>query len=303
MAIVLENQSDTTVEATTFTDEVNLTHSVNSASNLGLLVLVSFLNDVPETISSIYWDPEGANEELDYVIDYTTSDDSRVEAFYLHGPTPGASKNVEVIFSASPLDPTSVIVCAYTLSGVAQSGAVRQYDGQAGDITALTAVLSNAQSGDFLAGCAHVEAAFTNDWDSSTVTMTTVAEKTTQSSHSHAHGMADGTGETLICTFSGNDHSAGLGIAIMPVQTSYELTGITKDNAGSVLGSCHCFLCKDNGDNTCSYVNYQLSNASTGIYNFTGIGDNDAAYFVISWKDNTPHVMDVTDHVLQPMEE
>jgi len=41
----------------------------------------------------------------------------------------------------------------------------------------------------------------------------------------------------------------------------------------------------------------------TGAYSFTDLDDNDAQYFVISWKDNEPHVFDVTDHVLQPVEE
>ena len=81
---------------------------------------------------------------------------------------------------------------------------------------------------------------------------------------------------------------------------SYHLTGITKDKDGNVLGSCHCFLVKDNGDDTCTYLDYQLSNAGTGVYDFTHIADNDSSYFVISWKDDTPHVFDVTDHVLQP---
>jgi len=85
--------------------------------------------------------------------------------------------------------------------------------------------------------------------------------------------------------------------------TAYKLEGISKDKNGDALGSCLCFLCKDNGDNTATYVDYVLSNASTGAYSFTGISDDDAQYFVISWKDDTPHIFDVTDHVLQPVEE
>jgi len=67
------------------------------------------------------------------------------------------------------------------------------------------------------------------------------------------------------------------------------------------LGSCLCFLCKDNQDNSCSYLTYMLSNSVTGAYSFTGLLDNDAKYFVVSWKDDSPHVFDVTDHVLQPV--
>ena len=80
----------------------------------------------------------------------------------------------------------------------------------------------------------------------------------------------------------------------------YVLAGVSKNSSGTALATCECFLCKDNQDNTCSYVDYAQSDGS-GNYSFTGLGDNDAQYFVISWKDNTPHVFDVTDHVLQPV--
>jgi len=87
------------------------------------------------------------------------------------------------------------------------------------------------------------------------------------------------------------------------VVVTYKLEGITKDNAGSALGSCHTFLVKDNLDNTYTYKAYLLSNAVTGAYSFTGLTDNDANYQVISWKDLATHVFDVTDHVLQPVVE
>lgn len=90
-------------------------------------------------------------------------------------------------------------------------------------------------------------------------------------------------------------------VAVHPITATYSLTGITKDNSGSVLGSCECYLVKDNLDDTYTFIAYQLSNGS-GVYNFTGITDNDANYQVISWKDGTP-VMDCTDHVLQPVVE
>ena len=84
-----------------------------------------------------------------------------------------------------------------------------------------------------------------------------------------------------------------------PEVQAYKLEGITKDKNGNPKGTCECFLCKDNGDDTCSYVAYDQSDGS-GNYSFTGLDDNDAAYFVLSWKDDTPHIFDVTDHVLQP---
>ena len=88
----------------------------------------------------------------------------------------------------------------------------------------------------------------------------------------------------------------------IPVMT-HKLEGISKDKDGDALGSCLCFLCKDNQNNSCSYIAYVLSNSVTGAYSFTGITDSDPQYFVISWKDDSPHVFDVTDHVLQPVVE
>jgi len=83
--------------------------------------------------------------------------------------------------------------------------------------------------------------------------------------------------------------------------TVYELSGVTYDKNGDVLGSCECYLFKDNLDNTLTFVDYALSNASTGAYTFT-IFDGDAQYLVVAWKDDTPHIFDVTDHVLQGTE-
>ena len=84
---------------------------------------------------------------------------------------------------------------------------------------------------------------------------------------------------------------------------TYKIEGITKNLAGSALGECKCFLVKDNGDDTYTFLAYQLSNVSTGAYSFTGLTDGSSVYQVIAWKDDTPHVFDVTDHVLVPIEE
>ena len=80
---------------------------------------------------------------------------------------------------------------------------------------------------------------------------------------------------------------------------AYQITGVTKDNAGSALGSCEVFLVKDEGSNVFSFKD-QTTSDGTGNYTFTNIADNDANYQVIAWKDDAPHVFDVTDWVLQP---
>lgn len=89
-------------------------------------------------------------------------------------------------------------------------------------------------------------------------------------------------------------------IVVEFTQLTYHLTGVTKENDGTPLGTCECFLVKDNGDDTFTFIAYQQSNGS-GVYDFTGLGDNDAAYQVISWKDNGTNLFDVTDHVQQPV--
>jgi hypothetical protein len=98
------------------------------------------------------------------------------------------------------------------------------------------------------------------------------------------------------------DGMVGLQFTLAPPQITYSLEGVTKDKDGTPLGNCECFLFKDNQDNTLTYVAHTQSDGS-GNYSFTGIGDSDAQYLVYSFKDNTPHIMDVTDHVLQPIEE
>lgn len=87
---------------------------------------------------------------------------------------------------------------------------------------------------------------------------------------------------------------------IKHVQITYQLSGTTFDNAGSNLGSVDCYLFKDNQDGTLSFKDHTVSSTSTGNYVFSGVSDNDAQYLVYAKKDDTPHVMDVTDHVLQP---
>ena len=39
----------------------------------------------------------------------------------------------------------------------------------------------------------------------------------------------------------------------------------------------------------------------TPDYIFEELNDDDAKYFVVSWRDDVPHVFDATDHVLVPL--
>ncbi len=89
-------------------------------------------------------------------------------------------------------------------------------------------------------------------------------------------------------------------IAIREPTTTYKLEGFTKKDDGSTETSVKCYLVKDNGDNSFTPIAYVLSHATTGAFSFTGLSDNDPNYQIFGFKDDTPHIMDVTDYVLTP---
>ncbi len=82
---------------------------------------------------------------------------------------------------------------------------------------------------------------------------------------------------------------------------SFTLNGITKDKDGVALGSCEVALFREVGGTPPDYqfVESVTSNASTGAYSFT-VHEDPSQFMVVSIKDDTPHVFDVTDNVLQP---
>jgi hypothetical protein len=77
---------------------------------------------------------------------------------------------------------------------------------------------------------------------------------------------------------------------------SVTVAGITKDNAGTALGSCDVYLFRDNGNDTATYIAYQESNSVTGAYSFTVFPGS--AYFVVAFKGGATPVMDVTDRTV-----
>lgn len=87
---------------------------------------------------------------------------------------------------------------------------------------------------------------------------------------------------------------------IAPAITAYTITGITKDNAGSVLGSMVLSLFKSKGSGAFEYVSTTTSDAGTGAYTFTVNNDNAANFMVYGIKEDSPHVFDATDFVLTP---
>jgi len=77
---------------------------------------------------------------------------------------------------------------------------------------------------------------------------------------------------------------------------SLAIAALTKTNSGGVLGSVDCYLFRDNGNNTPTYLQYIQSNAGTGAYSFTVYPGS--TYFVVGFKNGVPNVMDVTDRTL-----
>lgn len=77
---------------------------------------------------------------------------------------------------------------------------------------------------------------------------------------------------------------------------SVAVAGITKDNSGSVLGSCDVYLFRDNGNDTATFIAYVESNSVTGAYSFTVFPGS--TYFVVAFKGGATPVMDVTDRTV-----
>lgn len=90
-------------------------------------------------------------------------------------------------------------------------------------------------------------------------------------------------------------------LVVRPAALLYKLEGVTKDKDGAVLSACDCHLFKLNAtEDDADWQAFDESDGS-GNYSFTGLTDNDAKYYVVAWRDDTPHVMDATDHVLVPV--
>jgi len=100
---------------------------------------------------------------------------------------------------------------------------------------------------------------------------------------------------------SASSQSSGSSESSESLSITYHLAGVTKDEDGNTKASCICHLWKYNSG-TPYWVAYTLSDGS-GDYDFTGLGNNDEDYYVESHKADDPHTMDITDHVLQPVEE
>jgi len=181
----------------------------------------------------------------------------------------------------------------YTDSGGAPSDRLYVSTGNAKGTTAGWKVIS---------GLSWTLEASTTYWIALALTDTTTA---TNIDYGTGTQYAYQSGETTLPDpYGSTSYSSGQCLAIyalLEAGTTYALSGYTKDNDGNILGGCECYLLKDNGGSF-SFDGYQSSDISTGYYSFSGL-DNSAIYQVVAWKDDTPHVYDVTDWILQPQEE
>lgn len=106
-------------------------------------------------------------------------------------------------------------------------------------------------------------------------------------------------GKTVDALFSTSAYW-NIHFVLAPAVTDYTLSGATKDKDGNALGSCTVELWKETAGGDIRFIASTTSHASTGAYSFTVPNDTDAKFRTLAYKDDTPHVFDVTDRVLQP---
>ncbi len=285
---LIDSDYDTGSEVLTLSGLIDV-----SGSNKLAVCLVGWLNSGgTSSVSSV---TIGADtfSQLGYI---ENSDDSRVEIWYKKNPTNVSGGTWTLTFNETTAIGNAGAIML-TFSGVEQSTTFGTFADEIGDGTNPREVPITCAVGDYLV------ATVMGETINSVTTLSPASEYYNSVANSDgvaaSYYTAIATSYTFQWNFGADYHWAACAVAIKGVAVSYSLTGVTKDNSGSALGSCECYLVKDNLDDTYDFIDYQLSNGS-GVYNFTGIGDNDAQYQVIAWKDDIPHVFDVTDHVLQP---
>jgi len=105
---------------------------------------------------------------------------------------------------------------------------------------------------------------------------------------------------------AGTDHTSQIfGFDLIETQAgagTYSVSGVTRDNAGNLLGSCDVFLLKYNsGTHLFTQIAHMTSSAVTGAFTFSGLSDNASSYCIVAWLDGTPHVFDISDRNITPV--
>lgn len=78
---------------------------------------------------------------------------------------------------------------------------------------------------------------------------------------------------------------------------SWTLSGVTKDSAGAVLGSCVVQLFYTLDD---VFLSHQISDPTTGVFKFQA-SPNAAPYYMTAYKPGGPDVAGITVNTLTPV--
>ena len=291
--------------------ELILTNVDTTGAQTYLCVVVGFNNNDNQNVQEVHVDYGGVSEmALAYIpgTRVAMEDDSQTEIWGVKNP-PAGNFSVRVYLQETVRSGEAFMACAFPLTGVDQDNPVYDVSVESGtgeahvtvdclddqmvlgvafcedrtvrtDTGTIEDYYYNPADGVCSGRKAGVTSSVTLDWQHT-------SDKHACSGVSFAVGVTD---QTLIP--GGIASLEAFGTPAL----GKEISGVTKNSSGSVLGSCHTFLCRDNGDNTCDYIAYVLSDAGTGAYSFIAPLGSD--YFVLAWKDDSPHVFDVTDHVL-----
>lgn len=196
----------------------------------------------------------------------------------------------------------SYVLNAMLFTGVDQTGPTDF--GSAEDLTATDVTVTNITSSN---ASVIVMGSFEGQGGGSTTSWTSpLTERSSQAGSSNTQKTASGiessgqSDKTYTHVWSSSRNRIGGIVATWTEASSvtYEINGVTYDKDGEILGSVECFLCRDNGDDTASFLEHVTSHATTGAYSFEDASYDSADHFVIFWKDNSPHVFDATDHNL-----
>lgn len=92
----------------------DITLTINSGNtDVVLIVWVGWANQAAVTISSVTWDPAGANQTLTSVNAEAVNGNYKKQAFYRINPTPGTTKTLRVTMSTGTIANVNIGAAAY----------------------------------------------------------------------------------------------------------------------------------------------------------------------------------------------
>lgn len=122
--------------------------TIGSESNKALLVIVTWTTPVGAAITSVVWDPAGANQSLSSVAAATTVGNRKVQAFFLVNPAAGTAKPVRVTWNDSTIGSQAIIAAAY--SGAHQTTPYSDWTTANGSASPITVTVPNVAADDMV---------------------------------------------------------------------------------------------------------------------------------------------------------